>query len=176
METRIIARVNNVDIVSTSDEQLVPIRPICEALGIDYSRQLKKIKDDLDLCPVVGETPTTASDGKTYKMVCLPVRYIFGWLFTINPNNVAPEAKEAVRNYRRSCYDALYDHFMGGQRRQIEQNKMEIALLEDIAEIKEQQNELKQQQSQLKQKESEKYKQLEQLRAERLSNEPTLFS
>lgn len=35
METKIITRVNNVDIVSTSDEQLVPIHPICEALGID---------------------------------------------------------------------------------------------------------------------------------------------
>ena len=39
METKIIARVNNVDIVSTSDEQMVPIRPICEALGIAYERQ-----------------------------------------------------------------------------------------------------------------------------------------
>ena len=27
METKIITRVNNVDIVATSDEQLVPIRP-----------------------------------------------------------------------------------------------------------------------------------------------------
>lgn len=35
MDTKIIARVNNVDILSTSDEQLVAIRPICEALGID---------------------------------------------------------------------------------------------------------------------------------------------
>lgn len=46
MKTKIITRVNNVDIVSTSDEQLVPIRPICEALGIDangmkYSVQLR---------------------------------------------------------------------------------------------------------------------------------------
>lgn len=32
METKIIARVNNVDIMSTSDEQLVHIRPICDAL------------------------------------------------------------------------------------------------------------------------------------------------
>lgn len=31
METKLIARVNNVDIVATSDEQMVPIRPLCEA-------------------------------------------------------------------------------------------------------------------------------------------------
>ena len=46
METRIIARVNNVDIVSTSDEQLVPIRPICEALGIDANGQKQRIERD----------------------------------------------------------------------------------------------------------------------------------
>ena len=38
--TRTIVRVNNVDIVATSDEQrMVPIKPICEALGIDRKRQ-----------------------------------------------------------------------------------------------------------------------------------------
>lgn len=75
METKLITRINNVDIVSTSDEQMVPIRPICEALGIDFSRQLKKIKEDSDLSSVVGDTPTTAADGKTYSMAALPVRY-----------------------------------------------------------------------------------------------------
>ena len=47
MNTKTIVRVNNVDIIATSDEQLIAIRPICEALGIDYSRQLKKIKDEM---------------------------------------------------------------------------------------------------------------------------------
>lgn len=39
MTTKIIAKVNNVDIVSTSDEQLVAVRPVCDALGIDYKVQ-----------------------------------------------------------------------------------------------------------------------------------------
>lgn len=38
MEEKTIIRVNGVDIVATS-EGLIPIRPICDALGIDYSRQ-----------------------------------------------------------------------------------------------------------------------------------------
>lgn len=42
MTTSIIARVNNVDIMSTRDEQLVPVRPICEALGIDFASQTVK--------------------------------------------------------------------------------------------------------------------------------------
>ena len=101
-------------------------------------------------------------------MLCLPVRYIFGWLFTINPANVKPEAQEAVRVYRRSCYDALYQHFFGTQKRQLEQNRAEIALLEELAD-------LNQQQQQLKQTIADKRKKLEQLRNERLKNEPQLF-
>ena len=100
---------------------------------------------------------STGADGKKYEMLCLPVRYIFGWLFTINPANVKPEAQEAVRVYRRSCYDALYQHFFGTQKRQLEQNR------------------LNQQQQQLKQTIADKRKKLEQLRNERLKNEPQLF-
>ena len=168
METKTIVRVNNVDITATSDEQMIAIRPICEALGIDYSRQLKKIKDDADLGSVVGVTPTTGADGKTYEMCVLPVEFIFGWLFTINPANVNEEAREAVRRYRMECYRALYRHFTGTQKRQLEQNRAEIALLEELAD-------LNQQQQQLKQTIADKRKKLEQLRNERLKNEPQLF-
>ena len=107
MNTKIITRVNNVDIVATSDEQLVPIRPICEALGIDFARQRKKIQEDEDLSSVVVLTPSTGSDGKQYEMLCLPIRYIFGWLFTINPKNVNPESQQAVKVYRRTVQPLL---------------------------------------------------------------------
>lgn len=168
MNTKIITRVNNVDIVATSDEQLVPIRPICEALGVDFAGQRKKIQEDEDLSSVVDLTPSTGADGKQYEMLCLPIRYIFGWLFTINPKNVNPESQDAVRVYRRSCYDALYAHFFGSQKRQLEQNQIEITLLEELAD-------LNQQQQQLKQTISEKRKKLDKLREERLKNEPKLF-
>lgn len=168
METKIIARVNNVDIVATSDEQMVPIRPICEALGIDVESQRKKIQDDEDLSSTAVLSTAVGADGKERDMLCLPIRYVFGWLFTINPKNVKPEAQEAVRAYRRRCYDALYSHFFGSQKRQLEQNQIEISLLEELAD-------LNQQQQQLKQTINEKRRKLEKLREERLKNEPKLF-
>lgn len=168
METKTIAKVNNVDIVSTNDEQMVAIKPICEALGIDFSRQLKKIKEDEDLSLVVGVLPTVGADGKEREMSCLPVRYIFGWLFTINPANVKPEAKEAVRNYRKMCYDVLYEHFFGSQQKQLEQNQIEINLLENIAKLDQQKAAINCELSEIKRK-------LNQLREEWLKNEPSLF-
>ena len=44
-------------------------------------------------------------------MACLPIEFIFGWLFTINPKNVKEDARESVRKYRMECYRALYSHF-----------------------------------------------------------------
>ena len=47
MKTKTIARVNNVAILAGNDsEKLVPIKPICEALGIDDDAQRRKIQDD----------------------------------------------------------------------------------------------------------------------------------
>lgn len=44
-------------------------------------------------------------------MFCLPLEFVFGWLFTINSSNVAPEAKETVEKYQLECYRVLYRHF-----------------------------------------------------------------
>lgn len=169
MTTSIITRVNNVDIVATNNaEKLVPIKPICEALGIDYKVQWQKIKDDEDLSSVMVLSTTTGGDGKSYEMCCLPVEFIYGWLFTINPKNVKPEAQEAVRKYRMLCYRALYQHFTDHVKRVNEQNKVEIALLEQLADYN-------QQKETITKGISETRRKLEKLREERLKNEPMLF-
>ena len=40
MQTKIISIINNVHILITSDEEYVPIRPICEALKVDINKEL----------------------------------------------------------------------------------------------------------------------------------------
>lgn len=169
METRVITRINGVGILASNvSEGLIPIKPICEALGIDYSTQLKKIKEDEDWSSVMGLSPTTGGDGKIYEMCCISKKYILAWLLSINPANVKPEARQAVREYRNLCYDILYNYFFGNQEKIIEQNKLELSLLEEISEIK-------QSIQADKAKLSEKQKMLERLREERLRNEPLLF-
>lgn len=113
METKTVAKVNQVSIqlVSDSKEKLVPIKPICLALGIDEDAQRRKLIEDDFLNSVTVLSTATGSDGKQYEMVCLPLEFVFGWLFTINPKNVKEEAREAVSKYRIECYRALYKHF-----------------------------------------------------------------
>lgn len=113
METKTVAKINQVEIqmVSNTKEKLVPIKPICDALGVNYPSQYTKLNEDEYLNSVVVLSTTTGGDGKQYEMVCLPLEFIFGWLFTINPKNVKEEAREAVSKYRIECYRALYKHF-----------------------------------------------------------------
>lgn len=118
MKNTVITTINNVAITIAYDNQnaMVPIKPICEALGVDYSTQLQKLKNDEDLSSTIGLRPMVGSDNKLREMVCIPLEYVFGWLFTINPMNVKPEAQKAVREYRRDCYHALYEHFFNKTR------------------------------------------------------------
>lgn len=113
METKTVAKINqvNIQMVSNTKERLVPIKPICEALGIDVEPQRRKLNEDDFLSSVATSGVATGSDGKQYEMLCLPLEFIFGWLFTINPKNVKEEAREAVSKYRIECYRALYKHF-----------------------------------------------------------------
>jgi hypothetical protein len=114
METKTltIGKVNSVSLLLLENgEKLIPIKPICEALGVDMESQRKKIKEDELLSSTAVLSTAVAGDGNAREMYCLPLKYVFGWLFTINPKNVKEEAREAVQKYRTECYDVLYRHF-----------------------------------------------------------------
>lgn len=124
MNTKILARVNNVDIVSTSDEQYVAIRPICEALGVDAKAQRSRIERDEILNSVEVMMTSTGKDGKQYEMLCIPYMYIFGWLFGIDTSKVKEEIKQNVVKYKMECYRVLFEHFTEPQKFLSEQKQL----------------------------------------------------
>ena len=170
MESKTITRINGVEIpaVVENGETYLPIKPICQAIGVNYATQLEKLKSHPILSSVIPLRGTTGADGKTYEMVCLPLKFIYGWLFTINPGNVSDESREKVIKYQMECYEVLYDHFAGLGRKAQEENQAEIKLLEEIANLSEQSTQIK---SEIK----EKKEVLSKLRASRLDPQPTLF-
>lgn len=112
MKTNSIATINNVAIVVIDEkEKLIPIRPICDALGIDPDSQRKRIERDEILNSVKVMTTATGSDGKEYEMFSIPLKFVFGWLFSIDTSRVNADAKESVIRYKLECYDALYNYF-----------------------------------------------------------------
>ena len=129
-----ISKINGVDIltVDRDGEIFVPIKPICEAIGIDAKAQRAKLQEDEFFASTGAIITSVAADEKEREMYCIRLRDVYGWLATINPGKVAPEAREAVTRYRRECYDVLYEHFTGSMRRAIEPNNAEIELLHQI--------------------------------------------
>ena len=94
---------NSNPIMTVTDNQTgivyIPCKPICEAIGIAWQRQLDKIKQDEVLSSIVTEMVIVASDGKQRNMTCIPLDYLNGWLFKLNPSKVAPEARDRVLTF-----------------------------------------------------------------------------
>lgn len=114
MSTQLISTINNQRIEIVIDEngqKFVPIKPICEALGINYTSQLEKLETDDLVDSVIPLRGTTGADGKQYQMKCLPLEFTFGWVFSISLKNVKEEAKDGLRKYKRICHKALFDYF-----------------------------------------------------------------
>lgn len=95
-------------VVITDDAQhLVAMKPVCEGIGLDWKAQYNRLKRDEVLNSVVVMMAITASDGKNYQSVCLPLDYLNGWLFGIDVNRCREEIRPALIHYKRECYAAL---------------------------------------------------------------------
>ncbi len=134
MPQQLISNINGIDIVTVEQdgEVYVPIKPICEAIGIDPKVQRRKLQEDEFFASTGVIMTSVAADEKEREMYCIRLRDVYGWLATINPGKVAPDAREDVSKYRRQCYDILYEYFTGTMRRTIETNQAEIELLKQI--------------------------------------------
>ena len=92
----------------------VAMKPIVEGMGLTWEPQFSKLRADEVLSSVVTEIVMTATDGKRYKMLCLPEDFLQGWLFTVKPGKIKPELREKLVKYKRECYRVLHHAFTQG--------------------------------------------------------------
>ena len=105
-------------------EPYVPMRPIVENLGMDWSAQAAKIRTNHNRWGVavittpsaatVGMIATVAKDGKEREMLCLPLRKLAAWLASINPKKVRQELRAKIELYQAESDDALWNYWMNG--------------------------------------------------------------
>lgn len=91
----------------------VPLRPICDHLGLSWSGQRERTNRDPVLSEemaVVRVTRTTATGGVP-DMLALPLKYLPGWLFGVQAARVKPELQAKIIRYQRECYDVLWNAF-----------------------------------------------------------------
>ncbi|MBE2200448.1 MAG: ORF6C domain-containing protein [Anaerolinea sp.] len=96
----------------------VPLRPICDYLGLDWSAQTRRIQRDDVLADVVMSVAITATDidpdsrrPRTSDMLAIRLEFLNGWLFGVNARRVKPEIRAKLLAYQRECYTVLARHF-----------------------------------------------------------------
>lgn len=90
----------------------VAMRPIAENMGLDWATQFRKMMEKFK--STVGIMTTVAEDGKQREMICLPLRKLPAWLYSINRSKVKPELREKIARYQDECDDALWDYWTKG--------------------------------------------------------------
>ena len=100
--------------VKQDNIEYVAMRSIVEGIGLDWAGQRKKLNSQKDKfsCRHIS---STASDGKEYKMLCVPLKKLNGWLFSINPEKVKESLRGKLIKYQEECFTALYDYWVLGQ-------------------------------------------------------------
>lgn len=117
METKVVANINGVNILASKvSDGLVPVKPICEALGVAYERQFSKLKEHPIYSSTISLAVMVAADGKSREMLCIPIEYLSGWLFSINLANVKEEVKEGLIKFQLQCNRVLFFYFFGKQK------------------------------------------------------------
>jgi hypothetical protein len=104
------------EIVSIRDENgevWVPLKRLCENLGIDVDGQRRKIQDDLKFNH--GVISVVANDGKLRDMFCLHLQDIHGWLVSINAKRVDPSKRGSLLLYQKECFKVLNNYWTAGE-------------------------------------------------------------
>ena len=115
-----------VTLVDNNGVAYVAMREIVEGIGLDWKVQHRKLTSHYQKFSC-GHITTTGKDGKKYEMLCMPIKKLNGWLFSINPNKVRADLKERLENYQEECFLALCDYWTEGIARRDEvKNKLEL--------------------------------------------------
>jgi hypothetical protein len=101
-------------------EIYVALRPIVEALGLDWSAQYRRIgrdpvlSEEIKMISVAVTTTEIRQRGEGAKSyVCLPKQFISGFLFGINANRVRKELRVRVIQWQREAHLFLDAAFTG---------------------------------------------------------------
>ena len=90
----------------------IAVKPICELLNIEHTRQFKTLKEHRILSRVWAVQPMHDTTNRKQEMLCLPQKYITGWLFSIQSSS------EELIAFQEECFDVLYDYFFGASSQQ----------------------------------------------------------
>jgi hypothetical protein len=94
---------------------LIPLKPICDAMHIDWPGQYDRVKRHPAPLEGIRITRIPFRRGGTQIMVCLPLQRIHLWLATIDSTRIKDrDTRHRVVEYQKECADVLFAYFMPG--------------------------------------------------------------
>ncbi|THA06723.1 phage antirepressor N-terminal domain-containing protein [Rodentibacter pneumotropicus] len=124
-----------VTLIDNNGVPYVAMREIVLGIGLDWTRQSRKLNEYSEKFSCCHMS-TTGKDGKKYQMLCIPIKKLNGWLFSLNPNKVRSDLKERLENYQEECFLALWEYWTEGVARRDEVKHKTEAWQEKMADYK----------------------------------------
>ena len=93
-------------------QMYVPLRPVCDYLGLSWSGQRERVNRD----PVLSQEAQFVRVTRPNKrgdptVLCLPLEFLNGWMFGVSASRAKPVLQEKVIRYQRECYNMLWQAF-----------------------------------------------------------------
>lgn len=143
--------------------RMIPVRPVCKLLGIDFSNQNKWLKSHPLYSEVYIRVDNLRSDGTEYpEMRCLSVFDMFGWLNHLSIKNKDEQTKKKLYAFLKWLRELNFKRYTENQVVS-QRDQEELAIREKLEQLDEKDAELTAAKLEVK-KERVKYKQrLEQI-------------
>lgn len=122
MQTKVIGRAANhsmvvpfhgssLYLVEHHGEPYVPMKPVVEGMGLDWKTQHRKMTARFKGM-VEMTIPSAGGDQLT---ICLPLRKLPAWLYSVQPGKVSTEIREKVVAYQEECDEVLWQYWTNGK-------------------------------------------------------------
>ncbi|EXS28381.1 antirepressor domain protein [Acinetobacter sp. 742879] len=98
-------------IVEHEGQPYTPMKPIVDGMGMDWASQFIKLKQRFEKGIVEITIP---SNGGLQTMICLLLRKLPAWFYSIMPGKVKPEIRDTVIMYQQECDDVLWNYWIQG--------------------------------------------------------------
>lgn len=98
--------------VRDGDIDYVAMKPVVDAIGLDWKSQHRKLMSQKEKygCGHIA----IPSQGGIQEMLCMPLRKLNGWLFSINPAKVKESIRGKLIAYQEECFAVLHDYWAKG--------------------------------------------------------------
>jgi len=101
--------------IENNTQMYIPLRPICDYLGLSWSGQYERVMRD----PILSqEVRLIRLDPRQRRgnpiLLCLPLELLHGWLFGIMASRVKPQIIPKLICYHKECFSVLWRAFQSG--------------------------------------------------------------